>query len=244
MDFSGQTAMRLRSFGRRLGIFPPLLRALRKLSGARYEQRFDAALLAAVRSGDIVWDIGANEGLYTEKFARRVEPSGHVVAFEPSPRSVEVLRTRFTDPNRVTICPVALADQAGTATFYANGSSNGTTDSLVERTAGAIPHQVEVRRGDEFLLRFPPNVIKIDVEGFELEVLRGLSEVLVSPALRSVLIEVHFGILSDRGLPNAPAELTVLLRKAGLAVAWVDSSHLAGQRGGSSPDSLRDANVS
>jgi FkbM family methyltransferase len=232
VDFSGQTAMRLRSFARRLGIFPPLVRAFRKLSGARYEQRFDAALLAAVRPGDIVWDIGANEGLYTEKFAQRVEPSGHVVAFEPSPRNVALLRTRFTGSNRVTIYPVALADRAGTATFYANGSSNGTTDSLVERAAGAIPHQVEVRSGDEFLLRFPPNVIKIDVEGFEPEVLRGLREVLVSPALRSVLIEVHFGILSDRGLANAPAELTGSLRKAGLAVSWVDSSHLVGQRSG------------
>ena len=232
MDFSGQTAMRLRSFGRRLGIFPPLVRAFRKLSGARYEQRFDAALLGAIRSDDIVWDIGANEGLYTEKFSRRVEPSGHVVAFEPSPRNVEVLRARFTDSTRVTICPVALADQTGIATFYANGSSDGTTDSLVERTAGAVPHQVEIRTGDEFLPRFPPNVIKIDVEGFEPEVLRGLREVLVSPALRSVLIEVHFGILSDRGLPSGPAELTALLRTAGLAVSWVDSSHLIGERTG------------
>jgi FkbM family methyltransferase len=232
VDFSGQTAMRLRSFGRRLGIFPPLVRAFRKLSGARYEQRFDAALLAAIRSGDIVWDIGANEGLYTEKFARQVEPSGHVVAFEPSPRNVEVLRSRFTNSNRVTICPVALADQAGTATFYANGSVDGTTDSLVARTPGAVPLQVEVRTGDEFLLRFPPNVIKIDVEGFELEVLGGLREVLASPALRSVLIEVHFGILSDRGLATAPAELTALLRKAALAVSWIDASHLAGQRSG------------
>jgi FkbM family methyltransferase len=232
VNYSGQTALRLRSLGRRLGIFPPLVRAFRKLSGARYEERFDAALLGAIRSGDIVWDIGANEGLYTEKFSQRVESSGHVVAFEPSPRNVEILRTRFTDSNRVTICPVALADRAGTATFYANGSSDGTTDSLVERTAGAVPHQVEVHRGDEFLQRFPPKVIKIDVEGFELEVLRGLHDVLMSRALRSVLIEVHFGILSDRGLPKAPAELTAMLLKAGLTVSWVDSSHLAGERPG------------
>ncbi len=229
MDYSGQTALRLRAFGRRLGIFPPLVRAFRKLSGARYEERFDAALLGAIRSGDIVWDIGANAGLYTDKFSQRVGSSGHVVAFEPSPRNVEALRARFTDPSRVTICPIALADQAGTATFYVNGSSDGTTDSLVERTAGAVPHQVEVHTGDEYLQRFPPNVIKIDVEGFEPDVLRGLREVLVCPALRSVLIEVHFGILSDRGLANGPAELTALLRKAGLVVSWVDSSHLIGE---------------
>ncbi len=231
MDFSGQTALRLRSFGRRLGIFPPLVKAFRKLSGARYEERFDAALLGAIHRGDTVWDIGANVGLYTEKFAQRVESGGHVVAFEPSPRNAEALRKRFTDASHVTICPVALAEQTGTATFYVNGSIDGTTDSLVERTADAVPHEVEVHRGDEFLSRFPPNVIKIDVEGFELEVLRGMHDVLASHGLRSVLIEVHFGILSDRGLPGAPAELTALLRKAGLATSWVDSSHLIGSRG-------------
>lgn len=230
MNFASQTAIRLRSFGRRLGIFPPLVRAYRRISGARYEERFDAALLTAIRSGDTVWDVGANVGLYTEKFAKQVEPFGRVVAFEPSPRSVAVLRSRFTDIKRVTICPVALADLARTATFYANGSTDGTTDSLIERTADAATYQVEVRRGNEYLHQFAPNVVKIDVEGFELEVLRGLDEVLMCPELRSVMIEVHFGILNDRGLAHAPAELTALLRRAGLAISWVDSSHLVGER--------------
>jgi FkbM family methyltransferase len=232
MDFSSQTAIRLRSFGRRLGIFPPLVRALRNISRARYEERFDAALLGAIRGGDTVWDVGANVGLYTEKFAGLVQPSGHIVAFEPSPTNVQALRARFTDANRLTICPVALADRTHTATFYANGTDDGTTDSLVQRAADAVPYQVEVRRGDEYLQKFPPNVIKIDVEGFELEVLRGLPQVLASPGLRSVMIEVHFGILSDRGLTDAPADLTALLRRAGLAISWVDSSHVVGSRVG------------
>lgn len=230
MDFSGNMAMRLRSIGRQLGIFPPMVRAFRKLSGSRYEERFDRALLEAIQPGDTVWDIGANVGLYTEKFARQVGPSGHVVAFEPSPGSVQALRARFGATRGVTICAVALAEQPGVATFYTNGSGDGTTDSLVERGANAIPHQVEVRRGEEFLQSFPPQVIKIDVEGFELEVLRGLGEVLSSPGLRSVMIEVHFGILSDRGLPQAPAELTALLGNAGMLTSWADSSHLIAQR--------------
>jgi FkbM family methyltransferase len=221
----------LRSLGRRLGIVPPLVRAFRKLAGSRYEGRFEAALVSAIRSGDTVWDIGANVGLYTEKFTRRVGLSGHVVAFEPSPRNIETLRARFADTDLVTIYPVALADESGTATFYANGDSDGTTDSLVGRTADAIPHQVEVHRGDDFLRGFPPNVIKIDVEGFELEVLRGLPEVLMSPGLRSVMIEVHFGILCDRGSPDSPAKLAALLRQAGLRTSWIDFSHLAGERG-------------
>jgi FkbM family methyltransferase len=230
MDFSGQTAMRLRSFGRRLGIFPPLVRVFRKLSGARYEARFDRALLEAINAGDTVWDIGANVGLYTDKFAQRVGPAGRVIAFEPSPRSVEVLRTRFAEVDSVTIYPIALSERPGSATFYANRGSDGTTDSLVERGTDSTQHLVEVRRGDEFFSLFPPNVVKVDVEGFELEVIRGLGEVLSSPRLRSVLIEVHFGIMTDRGLADAPVQLADSLRRAGLVVSWVDSSHMVGTR--------------
>jgi FkbM family methyltransferase len=230
VDFAGHTALRLRSFGRRLGILPPLVRVIRRLSGARYEERFDNALFEAIRCDDVVWDIGANVGLYTEKFATQVGPNGHVVAFEPSPRNVEMLRARIAIGTPVTVCSVALADQRGVTTFYANQGVQGTTDSLVARAPNAVPHQVQVHKGDEFLSLYPPNVIKIDVEGFELEVLRGLRNTLVSPALRAVLIEVHFGILSDRGLRAAPAELTGVLRESGLAVSWVDPSHLAGLR--------------
>jgi len=230
VDFSGQTALRLRSFGRKFGIFPPLVRAFRKLSGSRYEERFDAALLDAVRAGDTVWDIGANVGLYTDKFLRQVGPTGRVVAFEPSPRNAGGLQTRFNNVSQVTVCPVALAEQSGVATFFVNGDAGGTTDSLVERSAGAVAHQVAVHRGDEYFATFPPSVIKIDVEGFELEVLRGMPAVLSSPGLRSVLIEVHFSILSDRLLASAPAQLVGLLREAGLTISWADSSHLVGAR--------------
>jgi hypothetical protein len=70
------------------------------------------------------------------------------------------------------------------------------------------------------------------VEGFELEAVRGMRKTLASPDLRSVLIEVHFAILSDRGIEGAPAELATLLKDAGLAVPWVDASHLIGTRAG------------
>jgi FkbM family methyltransferase len=232
MDFSSPAALRIRSIGRRLGVFPPLVRAFRRLAGTRYEERFDASLARAIRAGDTVWDIGANIGLYTDKFAALVGSNGKVAAFEPSPRNVARLRERFPEGGNVTVCEVALAEQPGFATFYANQAEDGITDSLISRASNAVAHQVAIHRGDEFLLRFSPNVIKIDVEGFELEVLRGMREVLVSPGLRSVLIEVHFGVLSDRGLTSAPTELAALLRGAGLAVSWVDASHLVGERTG------------
>ena len=50
-----------------------------------YEARFMRALNARVRPGDVVWDIGANVGMYTQQFAHAVGRSGRVIAFEPAP---------------------------------------------------------------------------------------------------------------------------------------------------------------
>ena len=231
MDFSSPAALRLRAIGQRLGVLPPLVRAYRRLAGKGYEERFDRALTQAIRPGDCVWDVGANVGLYTERFADQVTDQGRVLAFEPSPRNIRQLTTRFATRPTVVLCPVGLGATAGTIDFYVNEADDlGTTDSLFARGPNAVTHPVEVRVGDDYLAAHPPQVIKIDVEGFEPEVLAGLSRTLRSPTLRAVLIEVHFSVLNQRGLPEAPRRLVEILTAAGLRVTWVDASHLVAER--------------
>jgi hypothetical protein len=75
-----------------------------------------------------------------------------------------------------------------------------------------------------------PNVIKVDVEGFEEEVLTGLSETLKSSELRSVLVEVHFMKLENRGRMDAPTRIEKLLRDKSFKTRWVDASHLLATR--------------
>jgi len=55
------------------------------------------------------------------------------------------------------------------------------------------------------------SVIKLDVEGFELKVIRGLKRSLESPAAHTVGIEMQLGILRARGLPGAPREIEAIL---------------------------------
>lgn len=76
----------------------------------------------------------------------------------------------------------------------------------------------------------PPNVIKIDVEGFEYEVIEGLSAYLSSPTVKSIGIEVHFGILEERGLSQAPRWIERLLNGKGFVVTWADPSHIIATR--------------
>ncbi len=73
-------------------------------------------------------------------------------------------------------------------------------------------------------------MIKVDVEGFEEEVLQGMGEMLTSPELRSVLVEVHFMKLELRGKATAPVRIEKLLRDKGFKTNWVDASHLFASR--------------
>lgn len=75
-----------------------------------------------------------------------------------------------------------------------------------------------------------PSVVKIDTEGFELDVLRGMTDLLGKPEVRAVFVEVHFGLLCERGQPKAPADIERLLKLAGFATRWVDPSHIAAER--------------
>ena len=213
-----------------------------------YEARFSRELLAAVRNGDIVWDVGANVGVYAAQFVER--GAANVICFEPAPAALEILQRRFGEAaqagNPVRIVPVALSKQRGVAMFSVEGASPNNQIGGTDTSKPTI--EVQVRRADEAMAEFElpqPNVAKIDVEGYELEVLEGASQVLASKALRSVFIEVHFALLHERKLDKAPATIMRTLRQHGFEVHWVDPSHIGAhrRRGHSQPgrDSFRAA---
>jgi FkbM family methyltransferase len=201
--------------------------------GADYEARFSRELLGAVRAGDVVWDVGANVGLYAAQFVEH--GAANVVCFEPAPEAVAALQRRFAETtatnSRVRILPIALSSRRATAAFSADGAS--PNNQIVATASGGPTVEVQVYPGDEAQKEFAlptPNVVKIDVEGFELEVIEGLSGILGSSTLRSVFIEVHFSLLHKRGLDHAPATILQTLRGSGFQVRWVDPSHLGAFR--------------
>ncbi|HVI77249.1 MAG TPA: FkbM family methyltransferase, partial [Candidatus Acidoferrum sp.] len=74
-----------------------------------------------------------------------------------------------------------------------------------------------------------PTVVKVDVEGYEVEVIRGMHEVLNH--VRALFLEVHFQILEDRGMRLAPATLVRDLKRLGFSkITWPDASHIAAFR--------------
>lgn len=225
--------IRARSVARKLGILSRL-KAVHSVFHRGYEEHFDTALLAHVHPGDVVWDIGANLGLYTEKFLEKVGNEGTVVAFEPVSDCFDVLRSKFTGRPNVTLEPLALSSSNGMGRMKLAADPLGATHQLIDH-AHAGPEasaQVTIVTADSYVARSRtvPNIIKIDVEGFEYEVFKGMKALLTEPTLRGVFCEMHFALLEGRGQIFAPIEIERLLTHAGFAVKYTDSSHIQATR--------------
>ncbi len=154
----------------------------------------------SVRAGAVVFDVGANLGAYTLLFAQWVGPAGRVFAFEPSPPSVVGLQRHLALnalDDRVEVVPAAVCDRTGTATFHLH--PHGGASGLYTSTDGASM-DVETTSLDQFCAdrRLTPDVLKIDVEGAELEVLRGARNILASPNV-TAFVEFHPSIWAERG---------------------------------------------
>ena len=219
---------KLRSVARSLGVLAPV-KAFLSWKSLDYEQAVHRTLMKAVRKGDVVWDVGANMGVYTRHF---LDWSEHkVIAFEPLPKAIQCLETSFKrelESGRLVIKPVALSAESGTAFFIETETPNdgvGTTSHLSDDGGGDI--EVMVSTADTIMDDLDiPNVVKIDVEGFEEDVLSGGEYVFSHPDCREILIEMHFTRMDERQLGDAPNRIVKRLHTWGFDVKWVDSSHV------------------
>jgi FkbM family methyltransferase len=221
-------AISARNIGRALGVNRLLARFI---LGSEYEANYDKEFAKQIVSGDRVWDVGANVGYYTNLFADRVGPEGLVFAFEPSPHNFPRLEAACAERTNVQLFNMGLGDEDATLGFEQGADDLGATSRVVEPSEATI--SVAVRSGTNVLgerLAEAPNIVKIDVEGFEHEVIMGLGDRVRDPSLRAIGIEMHFRILQERGLAHAPSAIEGHLKEAGFDVVWADPSHLLAVR--------------
>lgn len=133
--------------------------------------------------GDIVVDAGANIGLISVFCGLRVSKSGLVIAFEPHPETAQILRRNIAinQLNQVQVFERALGSKPGTAKIYSNLQINRGAASMVDFKEGAPSFEIQVDVLDDVLSRIQQekvNLLKIDVEGFEMEVLKGAQNLL------------------------------------------------------------------
>lgn len=166
---------------------------------ARVDSPELAWIRRALRPGDVVADVGANNGFTGILFARAVGPSGKVVGFEPSPANLEAAREniRLNGIPNFELVAAAVGAAPGKVSFDP-GFGNGAV------MAGG-PIEVPVTTLDEHFGARRVDLLKLDIEGYELQALRGARRVLEGhPALA---LEIHVGLYRD-----AERELTEFFR--------------------------------
>ena len=130
-----------------------------------------------IRRGSCAIDVGANVGLFTYAFSRN---SDSVEAFEPLPECAEVLSKFAKIRRNVRVHPIALSDDSGTATIhvpYRDATPLHGWATLREYSGEHTSHNVQLATLDSFGFT-NVSVIKIDVEGHEMAVIRGAQETL------------------------------------------------------------------
>jgi FkbM family methyltransferase len=197
--------------------------------GANYEHQTAAFLAKRIRPGMTCFDIGANVGAYVLQLAHWSAPRGRVVAFEPNAGARAVL-AKHVEWNhledRVDVAPLAVAAEEGSQTLYAAGADGMSrlaraNDALAD---SAMRVAVPVTTIDKYCARngITPDVILLDIEGFEIEALRGARET-ISERRPIVVAEMHPNVWESAHTTREEAER--LLKDLGLRAVG-----LSGQR--------------
>lgn len=172
-----------------------------------------------------ILDVGANEGRTALSFARAFREA-QVHAFEPVPATFSILEERTADEPRIRCSGVALGPRDGEVTI-ALAAKSGQNSLLNVAKPGPGTVTVPLVRGDAWAADHGVahvDVLKVDAEGYDLEVLTGFEGLLSAGKVRSVLVECEF----DRVRPEPHTSFFdlydfLLARGLGLTTLYTDS---------------------
>lgn len=139
-----------------------------------HEPEVQDVLAEVLRPGGTCWDVGAHVGFFTALASRVVGPRGRVHAFEPMPESIARLEWTIAanELDNVELHAAAVGAEDGEALLFGQGST--LMASLDHSRATEQAFRVRCLTIDSLAAEFGvPDVIKVDVEGMELELLRG-----------------------------------------------------------------------
>lgn len=182
------------------GGYPPLA-----MANGRYEPATTRLFQKTLTPGMVAVDIGAHVGYYTLLSAQLVGPTGKIYAFEPELGNHIILQKNIelNEYKNIIASRLAVTDRTGTATIYLTSLDSGR-HSLFQHSIpkrGSAP--IETTTLDFFLeARGWPHIdlIKVDVEGAEVAVLDGMSQLLIRSPKLKLIIEFNPSLLKGAGV--------------------------------------------
>jgi FkbM family methyltransferase len=193
------------------------------------ERPVQQAFARLLKPGDVFYDIGANVGFFTVIGARLVGPGGRVYAFEPVPENAALVRhnAEMNGFMHVTVIEKAVSRQTGEGELFLARYSGGSALSSVDTPPPDLKEviSIEMVSIDDVIEQQaiePPAVVKIDVEGAEVEVLEGMARTLrdFEPV---VVYEIDD---EDEGAFNRKrVECAAFLRARGYKITRLDESY-------------------
>lgn len=169
-----------------VGTFDSLMLTFRDFHGPR-----SGWLQKQLSPGEVVVDIGANIGYYTLEFARTVGAEGRVYAFEPHPENFKMLSKNIEVNGYHNIAPIqaALSDHAGDLLLECNAVNHECHH--LSTAAGQRAIRVHTLTLDEYFGPTIPTIslVKLDVEGYELHVIRGMRRLLTANQRIRLVVE-------------------------------------------------------
>lgn len=192
----------------------PVINWATYIEGGMYDLASFLVLIRLLEPGDTFIDVGANIGPYSCLAARRVGPTGTVVAIEPAGDQLTYLRRNLTDADaHVCVCTEPLADRRREVSFESEGPTVGR---LTEGKGWITTTLDDVLARCGLLGQGLSSVAKIDVEGWEPAVILGGTAWLETRP-KAIIIEAHG--FQDRGPVSWDAAATTLLER-GYRFAW------------------------
>jgi FkbM family methyltransferase len=203
---------------------PPSVMGRSLATSGVWEWYVTAAFSSLLSPGDVFVDVGANVGYYTKLASRLVGQTGHVYALEPGPDSLARLRRNLAldAVSNVTMLGIAAGAHAGRATLFGPASGHDGTSSLRELPQPSAPSVATEVQVSPLHSLFEPamldrvSLVKVDVEGYEAEVLQGLEPVFEAGRRPTLLVEIHPSL--D---PDAPAYVADFCTRHSLRVRWI-----------------------
>lgn len=187
------------------------------------QDAFEISLMKTyIKPGDNVLDIGANIGFYAELLSGIVGENGRVHCFEPDITNFKHLKNSYGNYSNIHLSNVAVADKAQTLKIYTSKELN-----VDHRTykPDSYDQEIDIKAIalDYYMQGNPVNFIKIDIQGFEMSAVKGMTDILKSNDLKMLSEFWPYGM---RKAGTSVLEYFHFLRQYGFIVYLIENAQL------------------